>query len=845
MNAINSLAYYEELAKEDYYTGGGEPQGKWIGLGARVLELSEYIENKDYRLIFKGYNSSGVPLCENAGENHRAGWDLTFSAPKSVSILWARADEKLQKSIQSAQQQAVEQAFKFIEKHAAFTRRGKGGFIQEPVTGLVGATFEHSTSRAQDPQLHTHCLIANVGQRHDGSWGTLESKNFFHWQNAISAVYRAQLSKGLRELGFETEAVEGKLHFEVKGICQQVCRFFSKRADAIRALMNKMGVTKASSKIGDVIALNTRGYKKAVNRHKLFFAWQSDMDKQGFQAKNIDEIRQENIDLTAESLPLQQLMDNLIQNKAVFFLQDIYAAVANEAQFHNASLLDIEDTVREMLSDNSLVSLGVDIKNNKIFTTKTMLNMEQSLIKTADVLHTNNQFLLSEKSINEAISIQSHQQGFALSDEQIEAVHSVCQSGLDILQGKAGAGKSTSMRAMKLAYEANGFKVRGATVAKQAALQLQNETGINSTTLASLINELGKGFTKLKDTVILLDEAGQLATPDLLKLMQAVHRSGAKLVLVGEQQQMDAITHGGSLRYLSQRHGYAKISTIRRQRQVWAREAVNDLRHGNARAAIISFQKKGLLHIEENSQLTREKLVSTWQSYIEANPHKASAILAQRWKDVKPLNDLVREVYQQQGKLGNEHIHTECAVSNKTLYFAFSKGERVRLTKNDYKRNYTNGDQGVVLEVKKIEDDIYFKVRLDNGRVVSFMRSEYCDEQGRLNLVQAYATTVYASQGSTVDGDTFVLYTTGMDRAASYVAGSRHKDNCHWFVNGQELDALSGQKDRGEMATLKARIDVLSYSMSINKHKAMASEYIAEQSVDMQMEEKINYELTA
>jgi len=112
---------------------------------------------------------------------------------------------------------------------------------------------------------------------------------------------------------------------------------------------------------------------------------------------------------------------------------------------------------------------------------------------------------------------------------------------------------------------------------------------------------------------------------------------------------------------------------------------------------------------------------------------------------------------------------------------------------------------------------------------VSFYQSDYSDEQGKLQLVQAYASKVYSAQGATVDGDTFVLYTSAMDRAASYVAGSRHKDNCHWFVNGQELDAQSGQSDKGEAPTLAARLKTLARCMSINKHKAMASEYLAEQ----------------
>ncbi|WP_213611085.1 TOBE domain-containing protein [Pseudoalteromonas sp.] len=169
----------------------------------------------------------------------------------------------------------------------------------------------------------------------------------------------------------------------------------------------------------------------------------------------------------------------------------------------------------------------------------------------------------------------------------------------------------------------------------------------------------------------------------------------------------------------------------------------------------------------------------------------------------------------------------------------FSKGERVRFTKNDYKRDFTNGEQGTITQVLQQGDDIRFTVKLDSGRTVSFYQSDYSDEQGRLQLVQAYACTVYSSQGATIDGDTFVLYTTAMDRVASYVAGSRHKDSCYWFVNGQELDAQSGQADKGQTPDMATRLKTLARCMSINKHKAMASEYIAEQQAEQEATQQI------
>ncbi|RZD21558.1 hypothetical protein EVU92_05625 [Pseudoalteromonas sp. MEBiC 03485] len=643
-------------------------------------------------------------------------------------------------------------------------------------------------------------------------------------------------------MGFAVEAIDNKPAFEVKGICQQLCAFFSKRADAIRAQMEAMGVTNASSKIGDTIAVNSRDYKEAIDRPALFAKWEKEMDERGFTADKVADIRDIAAEPFPEALPLSAVLNGLIEDKAVFRLQDIYAQVAKEAQYTHSTVQDIEDTVRELLTDEAMVSLGKDINQNPIYTTKAMLAIEQALVATADAMHVSTHYKLDTAVIDKAIEAQQHAQGFTLSDEQHEAVHAVCQSSLGIIQGKAGAGKSTSLKALRLAYESQGMTVRGATVARKAALQLQHDTGIESGTLASLLNDLGKGNTeRFKDTVIVVDEAGLMATPDVLELVSAAHKANAKIVLVGEQEQLDSITFGGSLRYLSQRQGCARINTIRRQREVWAKTLVNDLRSGNAEAALGTLQGKGLLHIKDTAHDTREALVNQWAAYTKANPDKQSLVMAQRWKDVKPLNDLMRTVYQERGLLGNENVITECVVSNQTLHFAFSTGERVRLTKNDYTRNLTNGQQGTVTAVVQLKDDVRLTIALDDGRTVRIKQSDYCDEEKRFHVVQAYASTVYSAQGATIDGDTFTYYSTTMDRAASYVAGSRAKDRAWFFVNGQELDAQCGVSDNGDRPDMAARLDGLTRNMKVNRHKTMAIEYLDEQKNIMQEKESKHF----
>lgn len=824
---INDISYYEVDTSKDYYTNEIEPQGKWIGLGALALKLGPMVETDAYRKIFNGLSQDGKPLCQGIGKDHRHGWDLTFSAPKSVSIIWAGETKEVQQKIEEAQQRAVEEAFIFVQEKVVATRRGHGGSIHENVAGLIGATFEHCSSRDLDPQLHTHLLVANVAPRLDGSWGTLESKYFYSWQKAIGAMYRSSLSRGLQELGYEVEEIANEDHFEIKGIDKKVSEYFSKRKKAILESMKSLGFDKAASKAGDYITLNTRAKKKEIERSVLLANWRAELESFGHSSEYISTLRNKHIDIVSEALPLQHILSELTSKQAVFKLQDIYAAAAKEAQFKYIPFYCIQDTVSELLSDKELVFLEVEKGKHKLYTTQSMLQAERKLIHSAEQLNSDLAYKLEKSNIDKAINFQEKQLGFQLSQEQVEAIYSVCQSSLDIVQGKAGAGKSISMASMRLAYEENGMKVCGATVSRQAALQLEQDTGIKSSTLAALLKDIKRSPNKYKNTVILLDEAGQLGSPDLLQLVNSVISVNAKLVLLGEQEQTDAINHGGSLRYLSQKLGCTRLNKIRRQRESWARDAVNELRSGNSLAALKKFNAKGLLNIEENKDAAQQSLVKNWQSYVKSNPTKESMILTHSWKEAVSISKLVREHYKEQGMLGDENIEVECAVSNKYISFSFSAGERVRFTKNDYRRNFTNGALGTITDVEKVHGDIKFCVRLDNGELVNFKQTEYSDENGRLNLVQAYASTVYSSQGATVDGDTFVLYTTGMDRASSYVAGSRHKDKCHWFASGKELDSSSVSEHTAHQN--EQRIRSMARHMSVDRKNSLAIEYLPDE----------------
>lgn len=834
VSKIGNIEYYSNLAKEDYYLDSGEPCGKWAGRGADLLGLSNLIDVSQYKNIMHGFTpDKKYSLCRNAGLKHRNGHDLTFSAPKSVSIAWARSDQNVKVKIEHIHEKGVLAALDFLEKHAATTRRNSAEKSREKVIGLVAALFEHSTSRAQDPQLHTHCLIANVAPRKDGSWGTLESRDFYLWQKAAGAIYRAELARELSYMGFTVE--RDSEAFKLKEIPDEICDHFSKRGEVIRKELKRRGNANSASKVGDIATLSTRKTKKEINRKKLYSKWFEEFDSLGFNQSNLvfglGNDRDNHCSIvekrkrSQKSLDIKMINALLTERNSTFREQDVYKVAAELAQVTGCGAKKSQQLAKMFIDSDDVLSLGIDYKFNSIFTTSEIVDNERCMIASAMRLRRGNKFTIESLDVHAAIIRKE----FSLSEEQTEAVEAVCGGQhFAILQGSAGAGKSASMDCVRMAYEGAGYKVIGACIAKSAANNLAKEANVETYTIAKLISDIEGNKSKLSDnTVLLIDEAGQLSSRHLSKLLSVAEINGSKVILVGEDKQLDAIEHAGSLKYLSQPSvlGATRIEIIRRQRSDWAKQSVADFRDGNALAALYEYKKRNLLHFSPDSKKTKEELINYWNHFRKSNSNKKSLILAQRWQDVTDLNAQVRKVLQLEGSIDEYEIEVKCSVSQRPMTHMMAKGERVRFTRNDYRYGHTNGDLGTIYSIESLPDgDVKFVVSKDDGNQVTFKSSDYSDDKNQVYLTQAYAQTVYASQGLTVDGDVFVYYTTGMDRAHTYVACSRHKDNCHIFSNERELSPLA------ESFCQQDLLKILAKKMSSEVKKHMAIEYLRDES---------------
>jgi len=275
-----AVAYYLDERKENYYLNGIDKQGQWFGEGATRLGLGRTVHREEFRSLLNGFSPDGrSERVQNAGRPDRqACWDMTFNAPKPVSVLWALSPPELRAGIEAAHQQAVQTALQVAGEVGGITRRGPGGKIKEPAA-LLWATFQEGSSRAHDPHLHTHAVLLNLAQRADGTTGSLHTSNLFRWKMALGAIYQAQFAALLhQDLGLQIRSEP--TGFGVQGVPQELCRDLSKRRQVIEQTMDERSVSGAVA--AKAVAKDTRPKKEEVAPDRLLARWQAAGQAQGW-----------------------------------------------------------------------------------------------------------------------------------------------------------------------------------------------------------------------------------------------------------------------------------------------------------------------------------------------------------------------------------------------------------------------------------------------------------------------------------------------------------------------------------------------------------------------------------
>ena len=472
--------------------------------------------------------------------------------------------------------------------------------------------------------------------------------------------------------------------------------------------------------------------------------------------------------------------------------------MARFAHRHSNGIEQFNAVIGAMGSAPDLIELGKNGRSEDRFTTRQMIEAEQRLHKAAELMAERERHPVKDQDRDVALA-RAEQRGLVLSGEQADALaHIIGTRDLGIVVGYAGTGKSAMLGVAREVWEAAGLEVRGVALSGIAAENLESGSGITSRTIASLEHGWGQGRDMLASRdVLVIDEAGMVGTRQLERVLSHAADAGAKVVLVGDPQQLQSIEAGAALRSLVERHGGAEIGEVRRQREAWQRDATRDLATGKIGEAIQAYERNGMVHAAQTREQARGELIERWDRDRQVAPDRSRIILTHTNDEVRALNQAARQRMREAGDLGEE---VQVIVERGERSFA--SGDRVMFLQNERGLGVKNGTLGTIEEVSAQS----MSVRIDDGRSVAFDLKDYD------RIDHGYAATIHKAQGMTVDR-THVLATPGMDAHSSYVALSRHRDamELHFgrddFADGDRLVRTLSRDRAKDMASDYARSD--------------------------------------
>lgn len=483
-------------------------------------------------------------------------------------------------------------------------------------------------------------------------------------------------------------------------------------------------------------------------------------------------------------------LDAITHGQATFTNRDLAMFVHRHSDGHE----QFDRVMSAVRSSPDLVELGKDGCGEDRFTSRDMIETEQRLHRAAERL-------AEHRAVN--LPAASHLRGLdaagtgslKLGHQQQEALsHITGDNHLAIVVGYAGTGKSAMLGVAREVWEAAGLEVRGAALSGIAAEGLENGSGIASCTIASLEHGWSQGRDLLTSRdVLVIDEAGMVGTRQMERVLSRAAEAGAKVVLVGDPQQLQAIEAGAAFRAIHERHGGVEITEVRRQHESWQQQATRELATGRTGEAIAAYAERNMLHVAETRDAARDDLIERWDRDRQANPDVSRIILTHTNDEVRALNEAARGAMRASGDLG-----ADVAIKVERGDREFASGDRVMFLRNERSLDVKNGTLGTIERVS----ERYMAVRTDDGRSVAFDIKAYRD------IDHGYAATIHKAQGITVDRS-HVLATPGMDRHSAYVGLSRHRDGVAIHYGRDDF------KDR----------DRLDQTLSRDRPKDMASDY--------------------
>ncbi|HEL3799703.1 MobF family relaxase [Stenotrophomonas maltophilia] len=833
----NAIAYLQSEASESqavsyYQKDGSNNYAFWAGKLAEALNLKgKPVNAHDMTKLAEGFApDDGRKLCENAGEKpkleikkdrkgnvvldengnqiellkggHRIGYDITMSAPKDVSIALVMADEKEKALIVKAHNDACNEAMKYYESKVE-TRRGKGGKNVIGVSGLIYSGHTHFANRNLEAQLHTHHLVYGVAQGEDGKWGTYDAFEIYNHARTADEIYKAHLYSNMQSLGYklerfneldDTQQETGKVITRIAGIDADVLENASSRRKEILAYQKEHGVSAQAA------CMATRQNKDEPPLEEMFQLWKDWLESQdGDFIRNTNDLKKiEQSELLAAKTH-DQIIERLHENDSVFTHRDAVREIFHE----NCGLMDAKEigtAVSQFLQEEGLVEVGAKrlAKGDQGETwakrfTESRYAAQWMADKELDVLHgaqrrvQEDHHEIPSYQVAQCIRRFQKEAGFQISDEQRLIVnHVTSNQGMVLVEGLAGTGKTTITKITNAAFQGQGKRMFGIAVSNAAAKKLEEESGMECSSVAQLLADVDRGKVQFhRDDVVVLDECGMVSTADLLEIMALTEKAGAKLVLQGDAEQLQPIGAGSGMQLVRDVIGSEKLTEIRRQKaqedldiakafyvnngherlEIGTRSHRETLEKGvgivgmlEARGAIDEYEKKS----QSIAALIKDFMASK-------EPPSDKIILAHARAEVRAINKGIREELRKLGQLGPKDVVVKTLQNGKFEDREIVKGDRIRFNVKNRNLGVINGTEAVIekLSRSRNDDSLNIHVRTADGKHFHFNEKFYN------TFDHAYAMTVHKSQGQGAK-EVFHLGNIGMtDNASALVAFTR------------------------------------------------------------------------
>ncbi|HEV3319953.1 MAG TPA: MobF family relaxase [Solirubrobacteraceae bacterium] len=819
-----------EPERGDYYlTPNGEmtqAPGRWLAdadtLESLGVQPGEPVDGADFIALMEGrHPGTGRWLRPEGGGGGRGGGiDVTFSAPKSVSTVWALGDPWQREQIEQAHARAVEQAILYLREQVPIVRRRYSGqVVEEHAKDVIATEYRHTTARgvagaqAPDPQLHSHVVITGA-VREDDRIVAVASRPIFRSARELGAFYRSALADELVREGYAIEHGTGKdgRYFEIAGVPRELCEAFSGRSrEVARAAERFRARYGRAPERGELrnLALENRRSKELSTRSDLQRVWTQTARDHRFGPDEAVRLIGASERPRAERAIEDRVEAKLTEQHAVFQERDLRAVVLEQAAGEMAPDQALA-VAREMVSDRRVLTL-----EGGRMTTLAVRAQEQAIERRATQLAQPADRDVSDVARENAAREVAERIGGPLSPEQHHALEVLTgPERAAVLVGPAGTGKGVVIDAAARAEQAAGRETIGIAVSGSTAERLGADSPAlagQTLTLDSLVARANTGAIHVgSDTTVILDEAGMVDHKRLDALTELVERSGAKLIAVGDGKQLPSIGPGGMFDRITEHAPSAELADIHRTKDPADQRAWQALRAGEPERAMAHYASRGQLHLSDTRDQAAEHAVQTWATLTEGRDIREVALIADAANtEIDRLNARAQHLRAQRGELGDHELPLP------GVHYGLREGDLIAFTTQHRPRGQPRVENGTRGQVSAIHER-RVTVTLDGSQRRVQLAGEDLD-----SLRLAYAQHVYRQQGATVERSVVLTGGWQTSKETAYVEATRARHGTTWFIARDDLgnegqDATRITRLAQKMANSRTQTPSLAYPERLN-----------------------------